>query len=231
MPVPGAPDNVIQVGVARLPANSPFYAFNFQPGIPEKPIRIATSIFPTYGVMFRNHFGTPDETAMLFRAGSNWSHWDTDVFNVVLYAKGAPLSPGTGYGYGPGCIGASNAIYHNRVKLVAHDKKEIFGRADAPVRDYGFGKNADYAKQEQNPFSNFDFTAMFLDWAIEQGVRGFDLSFLALIATKLARIINLRSSGAEPAVIDEAITDTLADMGNYCFLWAGRIQRSQRLGA
>ena len=36
---------------------------------------------------------------MLFRAGMNWGHWDTDALNTILYAKGAPLSPGTGYQY------------------------------------------------------------------------------------------------------------------------------------
>ncbi|MBS3764105.1 MAG: hypothetical protein KGZ25_12475, partial [Planctomycetes bacterium] len=136
-------------GVAKFRGNSPFNAFNFRPAIPprEKPLR--TEFFPTYGVMFRNHANTPHETAMLFRAGMNWSHWDPDYFNVIIYGKGAPLSPGTGYAYGPACISANNAIYHNQVKLVKHDKKEIFGRVDAAVRDYGFGDNVDYAMADR----------------------------------------------------------------------------------
>jgi len=136
-------------GVARLPANPPYFAFNFQPAVPEAKETLATMVMPTYGVIFRNHFGTPDETAFYFRTGINWSHWDTDIFNVILYGKGAPLSPGTGYGYGPACMGANNAIYHNQVKIVAQDKKEVFGRVDAPLRDYGFGQWVDYAMADR----------------------------------------------------------------------------------
>ena len=136
-------------GVARARSNSPFYAFNYVPGEPDPNAKLETVFFPTYGVMFRNHFATKNETAMLFRAGINWSHWDTDTLNVILYGKGAPLSPGTGYGYGPGTISADNAIYHNRVKPYKHDMKVAFGRVDTGMRDYGFGPSADYAMAQR----------------------------------------------------------------------------------
>ena len=104
-----------------------------------------TTFLPTYGVAFRDQFNTPNETAMLFRAGMNWGHWDTDALNVILYGKGAPLSPGTGYQYYSGPATENNAIYHNQVKLGRRDVQECFGRVDATVRDYGFGPSADYA--------------------------------------------------------------------------------------
>ena len=41
--------------------------------------------------------------------------------NVILYGKGAPLSPGTGYQYYSGPATETNAIYHNQVKLGRRD--------------------------------------------------------------------------------------------------------------
>lgn len=137
-------------GVAKLRGNSPSYAFYFRPDVEEGPVKLKTEFFPTYGVMFRNHMGTGNETSMLFRAGMNWSHWDPDFLNVILYGEGGvPLSPGTGYAYGPGYISADNAIYHNQVKIVRHDLTEVFGRVDATVRRYGFGDHADYAMADR----------------------------------------------------------------------------------
>lgn len=121
------------------------HAMYYLPGLPDNPQTLATTFFPTYGVVFRNHFNTPNETAMLFRAGMNWGHWDTDALNTILYAKGAPLSPGTGYQYYSGPATADNAIYHNQMKLGTMNTQECFGRVDATITDYGFGPHADYA--------------------------------------------------------------------------------------
>jgi len=121
------------------------HALFYLPDVPETPPRLRTTFFPAYGVVFRAHFGTPGETALLFRAGANWSHWDTDALNVVLYGRGAPLSPGTGYQYYSGPATKDNAIYHNQVKVGRRDLPEVFGRVDACVRDYGFGEACDYA--------------------------------------------------------------------------------------
>lgn len=137
-------------GVANMPGNGKAAPFFFRNDVDEEPVDLKTEFFPTYGVMFRDHMGTDGETSMLFRAGMNWSHWDTDALNVILYGKGGvPLSPGTGYGYGPRCISANNAIYHNQVKIVRHDLKEIFGRVDDTVRRYGFLDHADYAMADR----------------------------------------------------------------------------------
>ncbi len=121
------------------------FAFNFRPDlVPQNP-GLTTTIIPTYGVVFRAHYGSPDETALLLRAGINWGHWDTDPLNTILYGKGAPLSPGTGYQYYYGVGVQDNIIYHNQVKVGAYNKPEIFGRVDGAVQDYGFGAQADYA--------------------------------------------------------------------------------------
>lgn len=127
------------------PSNCNWFAFQYRPDVPEAPASLQTAVLPTYGVMFHNRFGTPDETVMLFRAGINWSHWDTDAGNLILYAKGAPLSPGTGYQYYYGPASQDEAVYHNRVKVGARNQQEVFGRVDDALTDYGFGPSADYA--------------------------------------------------------------------------------------
>lgn len=125
--------------------NATPHALYYLPYVPENPQPLATAFLPTYGVIFRHQFNTKNETAMLFRAGMNWGHWDTDALNVILYGKGAPLSPGTGYQYYSGPATEGNAIYHNQVKVGRRDVQECFGRVDDTVADYGFGPNADYA--------------------------------------------------------------------------------------
>jgi hypothetical protein len=120
-------------------------AFRYLPEVPPSTKPLVTEVMPTYGVTFRAHAGTPNETAMLFRIGNNWGHWDTDPLNVILYGQGAPLSPGTGYQYIGGLLTDDNAIYHNQVKVGEYTLQEIFGRVDDELRDYGFGPSADYA--------------------------------------------------------------------------------------
>ncbi len=117
----------------------------YLPDVPDSPLEFKTVFMPAYGVAFRAHGGTPDETAMLFRAGVNTGHWDPDPLNVILYGKGAPLSPGTGYQYYGGVGTHDGAVYHNRVRVGEHNRPELFGRVDVSVADYGFGPNADYA--------------------------------------------------------------------------------------
>lgn len=117
----------------------------YLPDVKESPLKYETVFMPAYGVVFRAHGGTPDETALLFRAGSNSGHWDPDPLNVILYGKGAPLSPGTGYQYYGGGGTANGAAYHNRVRVGEHNRAELFGRVDVTIADYGLGPSADYA--------------------------------------------------------------------------------------
>ncbi|MHB9130605.1 MAG: hypothetical protein ACYDBB_05870 [Armatimonadota bacterium] len=131
--------------VAGILYNHRGQVFRYLPDIPQQNAALTTTIMPTYGVVFRAHFGSPDETGMLFRTGINWGHWDSDPLNTVLYGKGAPLSPGTGYQYYGGAGTDNNVIYHNQVKVGAYHQQEIFGRVDSAIQDYGFGPNADYA--------------------------------------------------------------------------------------
>lgn len=122
----------------------PGYAILYDPTVPKATPGLTTAIHPAYGVMFRAHWGTPDETMMLFRCGYNWSHWDTDNGNVVLYSKGAPLLPGTAYQYFSTPVSQQFAI-HNRLRFGSRGAEMPFGRADSYVQEYGFTDAADYA--------------------------------------------------------------------------------------
>lgn len=79
-------------------------------------------------------------------------------------------------------------------------------------------KRHDYA-DDNNRYSNFEFTGRILDEAVEAGVRGANLSFLSLLTTKLARIIEL--VGHNKKAENEALEDSLMDGANYLILWSG----------
>lgn len=82
-------------------------------------------------------------------------------------------------------------------------------------------KAGDYAVPQDN-LSNFRFSGYILDRAMEQGVGGMDLSFLALISTKLARLVVLLGSGKKPN--NEAVADSAMDLANYAVLWTQAIK-------
>ena len=79
-------------------------------------------------------------------------------------------------------------------------------------------KGHDYAGKD-SAFINFTLTGMILDWAVSRGLLQEDLAFVSFIATKLARLIELRGSGKTPK--NEAIEDTCMDLANYAALWGG----------
>ena len=122
----------------------PGYGILYDPTVPKAKPDLTTAFHPAYGVMFRAHWGTPDETMLLFRCGYNWSHWDTDNGNLVLYSKGAPLLPGTAYQYFSTPVTQEFAI-HNRLRFGARGTEMPFGRVDSYVQEYGSTDSADYA--------------------------------------------------------------------------------------
>lgn len=85
-------------------------------------------------------------------------------------------------------------------------------------------KGQDYA-DPQNAFSNFELVGAMLDEAVRGGMAHADLSFLALIMTKIVRIMNLRAQRAAPC--NESLTDTFRDLINYCGLWAQHIAQKR----
>jgi len=81
-------------------------------------------------------------------------------------------------------------------------------------------KNADYANAN-NPFSNFERSATLIEWFTSP----IDKSFIALIATKLARIAEL-SDGRSPN--NESLDDSFLDLVTYCGLWAAYSKRNRK---
>ncbi len=78
-------------------------------------------------------------------------------------------------------------------------------------------KAGDYATEEDT-LSNFRFTGGVLAAAIRMGVQGTDLAFLALISTKLARLMVLLGKSGPPN--NESVRDTFVDLANYVVLWS-----------
>ena len=81
-------------------------------------------------------------------------------------------------------------------------------------------KTHDYS-QGGDAFAAFDFIGVVSDLAIRQGVSGTDLSFVVLLATKLARLISLTGHNATPK--NESILDTCTDGANYFALWGAKL--------
>ena len=86
-------------------------------------------------------------------------------------------------------------------------------------------KGHDYAADD-SAFINFTLTGMILDWAVSRGLQQEELAFVSHIATKLARMIELRGSGKTPK--NETIEDTCMDLANYAALWGGWILTKKR---
>jgi hypothetical protein len=123
---------------------NPDFSYFFLPDVGEQARALTSTYIPGYGVAFRAHYGNPDETAMLFRCGYTRSHWAVDDLNVLLYAKGAPLSPGNAYQYYHGKAEQTGPM-RNLCRVVKPVQDLPNGRIHTDVQDYGFGESADYA--------------------------------------------------------------------------------------
>lgn len=124
--------------------NNPDFSLLYLPDVPDRPRALVTTYLPGYGVAFRAHYGDPDETAMLFRCGYTRSHWAVDDQNVLLYGKGAPLSPGNGHQYYHGKAEQTGPM-RNQCRVLRPVQDPPNGRVHTDVQDYGFGPSADYA--------------------------------------------------------------------------------------
>jgi hypothetical protein len=85
-------------------------------------------------------------------------------------------------------------------------------------------KNADYAST-QNPFSNFERSAMLMSWFSSE----IDKAFVNLIGTKLARIAELSNSGKTPN--NESLDDSHIDLITYCMLWTAYKRMQKKNGS
>jgi transcriptional regulator CtsR len=123
---------------------NPDFSFFYMNDVGSQSRELVTSYIPGYGVTFRGHYGNANETAMIFRCGYTRSHWAVDDQNVILYGKGAPLSPGNAFQYYHG-VAEQTGPMRNVCRLVQPTLDPPNGRIHTDVQDYGFGTNADYA--------------------------------------------------------------------------------------
>jgi hypothetical protein len=81
-------------------------------------------------------------------------------------------------------------------------------------------KNADYTGGTDDPFSNFKIVQYIGACSVEQG-------FVTRMSDKLSRIASFTKNGTL-MVKDESVKDTLADLANYCSLFAGYLESQKR---
>ena len=113
-----------------------------RPSIAPREPKLATRLYPGYGIVFRAQQG-PDETCLFLRSGHHWSHWGQDQGNLALYAKGAVLVPPQPYQYG----GPKDPAFpdKNFLRFGAPTNDLPHAWADSNILDSRFGESADYA--------------------------------------------------------------------------------------
>ncbi len=78
-------------------------------------------------------------------------------------------------------------------------------------------KNTDYAGQGGN---SDGFANLRMVETLTHGAISTEHGFITRMTDKFSRVISLVMSGKQPEVVDESLTDTLIDFGNYCYLMA-----------
>ena len=99
------------------------------------------------------------------------------------------------------------------------DKKqyfEFYDRFVTMMTQTTHRKNADYAGHSDSPFANFEMVEKI-------GITTTETGFLTRMSDKLSRITTFNKTG-NLQVKDESVTDTLADLANYCILFAAYLE-------
>ena len=113
-----------------------------RPWIEPEQAELQSQSYPGFGVIFRAHQG-PNETALYLRSGYNWSHWNQDQGNMILYSNGAVLLPPQPYQYG----GPSDPAFPDKNFLRFGSPVNDLPHAwpDSNILDTHFGTKVDYA--------------------------------------------------------------------------------------
>jgi hypothetical protein len=151
-----------------------------RPEIPAKEPRLTSRVYPGFGVIFRAHQG-PDETCMYLRSGYNWSHWNYDQGNLILYSKGATLLPPQPYQYDSGQVDRAFPDKHY-LRFGSPKNDPVHGTPDSNILDAQFGESVDYAWH----------SAGYPDWYFTPGAK--------------PGLGALRERGAAPGTTDGAFT-------------------------
>jgi len=115
------------------------------------PKLLRSTWWPGFGAVLRAHAGDPNETYFSFRQGYLTSHCDANQGDFVLYAKGAPLSTLSLFGYAihdnrPFAKLGAEFGWHNRVRFgsPSNDGGWPGGGAISGVHGHFFSDSVDY---------------------------------------------------------------------------------------
>lgn len=100
---------------------------------------------------------------------------------------------------------------------------EVVEKIDARSLEISKSKNKDYTGDPNDPFGNFK--------SVENiGIVSTEKGFLTRMMDKIKRINSLVEPGAQVAVKDEALEDTLLDLANYAKLFYGYLVLEKKHG-
>ena len=114
---------------------------------PITPKDISGAFLPGYGATARAHFGAPNETFLMLRAGYNQSHYDMDQGSFKFYAYGEQLTPNSSCGYNSA---APANIQHGIVSFGDPEWFNNHGRTDAIVVDHAYLDTVDHLLARQH---------------------------------------------------------------------------------
>jgi hypothetical protein len=117
------------------------------------PKELGSAWLPGFGAVLRAHAGDPDETYLSYRQGYLASHSDANQGDFVLFAKGAPLSTLSLFGYaivadGPFAKLNRDFGWHNRVRFGRPTDTGGWpgGGPISQVHAHSFGDSVDYLR-------------------------------------------------------------------------------------
>ena len=115
--------------------------------------QVRSTWFPGFGAVLHSHPGDPRETYLAFRQGYQASHSDANQGDFIIYAKGAPLTTMSLFGYAirqqPEYIKINNEFgWHSRVRFA--DQKDDGGwpggGSASGVHRHYFSDSMDYLR-------------------------------------------------------------------------------------
>lgn len=144
---------------------TPFFWLLWNPDIKPKTPVLRQRAVAGFGGVLRAHEGGMDETYVVLRNGYTQSHWNADQGTLVLYARGACVSPPTGWGYS----GTAGICHDSRICFGQALADHEHGRVDSNIEDYGVTPSAGYLLGRQTFLKRWDPTKTTLkgnfDWS------------------------------------------------------------------
>jgi len=124
--------------IGKSTAGHGLVPFAYEPEIkPVAPADVHGAFLPGYGATARAHFGTSNETFLMFRCGYNQSHYDMDQGSFKFYAYGEHMMPNSSRGY---AAPPAPTMQHGLLLFGDADKPwmQNHGRVDSMIVDYAY---------------------------------------------------------------------------------------------